>query len=480
MAEAFNLGTVFVTAKKEGQAESLNPTPGLVNSDDFYLGDVILVTPSINISIKNLATEISYYEDIMNNTVSGHILMSDTISLIDRLSLSGGEFLKLNFRKTQNSAAEINKYFRVYRVGERLLTNSETENYTLHFCSEELFLSEQTKVSKSYSGKKISDIVEDILVNKLQISKDMCNIQETDGLYDFVIPYKKPYEAINWLASFARVKNGIGADYLFYENRLGFHFSSLQNLFQQEAKKNYYYIPRNLGDRKDLGTELQRNMLGIKSYTFLDTFDSLYGTTTGAFANKLISVDPLTRSYGVTNFDYIKDYHNKAKKLNEFPIINNLKNRLGKTQNENYDAVQKVVISNANQQKALGIKDKPWTVANDINAETYVPYRTAQLALAHYSRIKVSLSGDPYLTVGKTVNITLPSSRSNSDGSGLNEGHKDLYNSGKYLITAVRHIINLNQKYETVIEVAKDSYGDQLTSYDLAGSINKAINGGNT
>jgi hypothetical protein len=167
-------------------------------------------------------------------------------------------------------------------------------------------------------------------------------------------------------------------------------------------------------------------------------------------------------------------------KLNKFPVINNLKNRFGKTQNENYDAVQKVMVTNANQQKALGIQDKPWTVANDIKAETYVPYRTAQLSLAHYSRIKVSLSGDPYLTVGKTVNLTLPSSRSNSDGSGLNQGQKDLYNSGKYLITAVRHIINLNQKYETVIEVAKDSYGDQLTSYDMSGDINKAINGGNT
>jgi hypothetical protein len=471
MAEAYNLPTQVITAAKDKTEK-----PGLVGSEDFYLGDVILVTPSINISIKNLAVEISYYEDIMNNSVSGHILMSDSISLIDRLSLSGGEFLKLSFKKTQNSTAEINKYFRVYRVSERLLNNPETENYTLHFCSEELFLSEQIKVSKGYSGKKISDMVEDILVDKLKIDKNSCNIQETDGLYDFVIPYKKPYEAINWLANYARAKNGIGADYLFYENRLGFHFASLQNLFKQEAKNSYSYIPRNVGGQLDL----QRNMIGIKSYTFLDTFDSLYGTTTGAFANKLISVDPLTRSYNVTNFDYIKDYHNKVNKLNNFPVINNLKNRFGKTQNQNYDAVQKVMITNANQQKALGIQEKPWTVANDIKAETYVPYRTAQLSLAHYSRIKLALSGDPFLTVGKTVNIRLPSSRSNSDGSGLNEGQKDLYNSGKYLITAVRHIINLNQKYETVIEVAKDSYGDQLTSYDMSGDINKAINGGNT
>lgn len=466
-----DLGTIEVTAQRY---------PDLLNPDDFHLEDVILVTPTINISIKNMAVEISYYEDIMNSSVSGHILMSDTISLIDRLGLSGNEYLKLSFKKTKSTKIEVNKYFRVYRVGERKLVNTETENYTLHFCSDELFLSEQIKVSKSYLGMKISEIVKDVLVNKLAIKEDYCIIQETDGVYDFVIPYKKPYEAINWLSNYARTKNGIGADYLFFENRMGFNFASLQNLFKQNATASYYYIPRNIGQRNDLGSEVSRGMIGIKSYTFLDTFDSLYGTTTGAFANRLISIDPLTRRYNVTDFDYLKDYHGKINNLNDYPIINNLKNRLGKSQNENYDAVQKVMVANSNQQKALGIDDKPWSVASDIRAETYVPYRTAQLSLAHYSRIKLALSGDPFLTVGKTINVILPSSRSTTDGSGLNEGNKDAYNSGKYLVTAVRHIINLNQKYETVVEVAKDSYGDQLTSYDLSGSINKAISGDNT
>lgn len=463
-----DLGTIEVTGQRY---------PGLVSPDDFYLEDVILVTPSTNISIKNMAVEISYYEDIMNNSVSGQILISDTISMIDRLSLSGGEFLKLSFKKTQASSIEIKKYFRVYRVGERILVNPETENYTLHFCSEELFLSEQIKISKSYVGKKISEIVEDILVNKLLIKSEECRIQETDGIYDFVIPYKKPFEAINWVANYARTQGGVGADYLFYENRIGFNFTSLQKLFKQEATSKYSYIPRNVGQRTDTGAELTRNMLGIKSYTFLDTFDSLYGTTTGAFSNRLISIDPLTRRYTVTDFDYMKDYHKTVGNLNDFPVINNLKNRLGKSQNENYDAVQKIMVSNMNQQKALGISDKPWSVASDVRAETYVPYRTAQLSLAHYSRIKLVLSGDPFLTVGKAIDVSLPSSASNSDGSGLNEGKQDAYNTGKYLVTAVRHIINLNQKYETIIEVAKDSYGDQLTQYNLSGTINRVIEG---
>lgn len=452
---------------------------GLVVSDEFFLETAELITPVNTINIKSLIVELSYYEDILKGSVTGHVLMSDSISLIERLQLSGGDFLNLNFSKSygnRGGVSSIKKYFRIYRVSERILKNSETENYTLHFCSEELFLSEQSKISKPYSGQKISDIVYDILNNHLKIDKKYISLQETDGLYDFVIPYKKPFEAINWLSTYAMQKNKTGADFLFFENSGGFNFISLQNMFNQAVYSNYIYSQRNAGT-KNGQTEVQRNIRGIKSYTFLDTFDSLYGITSGAFANRLITVDPLTRRYKDTKFDYVNDYLNKTDKLNKSSIMNNLKNRFGKTQNENYDGVLKVMVSNAEQKVAEGISDIPFSVAGDIRAETYVPYRTAQIALSHYSRIKLTLAGDPNLTVGRTIGIELPSSVSNKDGSGLNEGINDPINSGKYLIAAVRHIITTEMRYETVVEVVKDSFASPITNYTSSTKLTDAING---
>jgi len=134
------------------------------------------------------------------------------------------------------------------------------------------------------------------------------------------------------------------------------------------------------------------------------------------------------------------------------------------------------MVSNPEQKKAIGISEQPWDVANDIRAETYVPNRTAQLSLSHYSRIKLAVSGDPNLTVGMLLEIFLPSSRS-QDGSGLDSGEEDPYNSGKYMITAVRHIIDFNNKYETILEVVKDSYGSSIDTYDNSGDLEKAIKG---
>jgi hypothetical protein len=82
-------------------------------------------------------------------------------------------------------------------------------------------------------------------------------------------------------------------------------------------------------------------------------------------------------------------------------------------------------------------------------AETFIPNRTAQIPLAQYTRVKISVPGDSALTVGRLVNFTLLSKNSN------NREPDDFY-SGKYLITAVRHMVTLTE-FKTVLELAKES-----------------------
>lgn len=428
------------------------------NPDSYYLQSIELATPKNIVNLKAVFVEMSYYEDIFRGSVTGEVLINDSISIIDRLGMSGGEYLNLVFRKVKakDDSEGIKKTFRIYRVSERILHNQETENYTLHFCSEEFFLSEQLKVTKAYKGKKISEMVNDVLVEQLQIPEPKIDVQETKGLYDIIVPYKSPFETLHWLANYAQADTYSGADFLFYENRDGFHFTSLQKLYAKTPYRAFAYTIRNVGDRENLG-ELYTDLISIKSYTYLDTFDTLYGTVNGAFASKTVTVDPLTRRFYETNFDYKNDYWLKNVQLNDFGVINNTPNRMNKKMNEMYEATYKVVVANKNQNKAIGISEQPWATQNDIAAEIFVPYRTAQMAMSHYSRIKIVVSGDPKLSVGTTIKVRLPSSLSKKDGSGLNEGLSDPYNTGTYLIGAVRHIIKSDMKYDTVLEIVKDS-----------------------
>jgi len=465
--------SVTVTREK---VPSLN---GLITADDYDLEEAYLITSNSKTSIKNMMVEVSYYEDILTGICSGNILITDSINLIDRLVLTGFDYLKLKFSKSENASNfySVEKYFRVYKVSERLLTNNSTETYTLHFCTEEFFLSQQTKISRGYTGKKISEIVYDILTRDLLIDKKYIRLQETDGVFDLALPYKNPYQTIQMLSTYARPIGKKGADFLFYENSEGFNFYSLQNLFTQRSYNRYIYMPRNLGDKFSglRNSELTRNLIGVKSYVFLNTFDSLYGTITGAFANRVYSVDPLTRTYKITDFDY-EDYFEKSKSLNNHSITPKIKNRLGKTATQTYDAVVKVVVSNSEQKKAKGITDKPWAVVNDFFVENFSSNRAAQMSLSHYSRIKLALAGDPNLTAGMIIEVFLPSNRA-GDLTGYNTGEVDVYNSGKYMITAVRHIIDSNKKYETIVEVVKDSYSSSVDIYSNRDEIENAIKG---
>jgi hypothetical protein len=130
------------------------------------------------------------------------------------------------------------------------------------------------------------------------------------------------------------------------------------------------------------------------------------------------------------------------------------------------------LTSNANQANIPYIKEKQGGFVKDIAAETFVPNRTAQISLANYTTIKASIPGDPGLTAGRTVNFNLLSLKPTSNTKEL-----DKFYSGKYLVTAVRHIIQPQGIYQTIVELAKDS---SPTSYPTISNDNaefkKAVN----
>ena len=144
---------------------------------------------------------------------------------------------------------------------------------------------------------------------------------------------------------------------------------------------------------------------------------------------------------------------------------------MGKTNNQSFDSVVKVVIGNSEQYKVPYIGDKPGSFANDIYVENFVPNRTAQIALANYTLVKIVVPGDPSLTVGMTVNFNLYSLAMDGENKRL-----DTYYSGKYLVNAVRHIIQSQGVYQTVMELAKESYEANLQPVNQTSDLKAAIN----
>lgn len=464
-----------------------NPDIALNYPTDFDLVVLNLVTPLTGNGIVNLKpflVELNLFEDIYGSTISGQLMISDALGLISNFSLNGTEFIQIQLQKTKQDNFSLSRNFRVYKISNKTTAgNNNYDVYTLNFCSEEFLVSEQYRISKAFKGKKISEIITSILKDYLKVGTGQTksiSISQTQGTYDFVLPNKKIFETINWLSTYALPLPGVGegADMLFFENTDGYWFKSLQELYGQTSYRTFNFDPKNVSKNID------NKLSNVYKYEVLDIFDTLGAISNGTFSNRVISIDPLTRTSKETDFNY-DTYFGKSKNLNKASVTNNYKNRMNKTM---YDAPPKdfqagtlrMVTSNSNQKKQAFISGKPNSVGNDIFVETFMPNRVAQIALANYTRIKITVAGDPLLAVGKVVTFNTFKITPVDFASTKDAVMKDLdpFFSGKYLISAVRHILR-NNSYITVMELCKESNTTAYTGFDNSNATLKNLVNGN-
>ena len=155
---------------------------GIYYPQDYYLQEVRLYpTNGDSVDLSKIMRELSIHEDIFSFVVSGYVKIEDALGIVNGLNLTGNEYLSIIFGKTGDDPDMHSKTYKVYKLGDRTPSgNMMTEYYTLYFCSDELLLSEQTKITKSYNGTLITDIVNDILTVQMEIPASKINLIEAN------------------------------------------------------------------------------------------------------------------------------------------------------------------------------------------------------------------------------------------------------------------------------------------------------------
>ena len=459
-------------------------TQNLRYATEYQIDGIKLLTSMTNGTIDLIPqlVELNLFEDIYSSTISGNLVLNDSLGLLSNFRINGTEFVQITLRKGTQDDNPIQRTFRIFKVSNRSINVSNGfEVYTLNFCSEEFLFSEQYRISKGYVNTSISDIVADILINYVKVGtsgKKNVYIQPTKNVYDFVLPNKKIFETINWLSIYAQPANNIGADMLFFENNYGYFFNSLQSLYQQSAYQTYFYNPKNIS------VEIADQIVNVTDFEVLNFFDTLNAITNGTFANKTITFDVLTRTKRTNNMFSYDDYFSNSASLNPYPITNNYQNRRGDSMYQVMDGIdlEMGALRMASGNKAeklnsyvMASKGGANNVANDIFIEYYLKNRVAQYGLINYTRIKIVVPGDPSVTVGKTVNFNTlavtPATYSD------NKREFDPFYSGKYLVTACRHVVK-KDTYITVLELSKESVSAPYSGYDNSNAlVQSAANG---
>jgi hypothetical protein len=411
---------------------------GIGYAIDFQIDSLMIVSSNGEaVDLRQVMGELNLYEDLFGNAMTGSLLINDTQNLINVLPIIGVEYLHVVLIKP-STPWKISKTFRVYKITDRRKHSPNSEDYVLHFCSEELILDQALKISKSYKGMTISSIIKDITTNYLKIDSakfPITSLTGTVGNFDVVIPYWSPFKAINWLSRMGRTGKSTGCSFVFFEDGQGFHFDSLENLSQQQPLQEINFSPMNLagftGEKNDK-SDTQIRLESAEEFDLSQAPDLLRSISSGLYSSKLIRVNPISQQVK-TDVQNGIDFFDKTKHGNKNPFLQTGQDRTNVILPKHHDAFYRVTVDN-------------------LNAETWVLQRNAYLSAMHGFQVKVSIPGNMNFRVGRMVQMNLPAATVGRK----DEKTLDSLFTGNYMITAIRHKVD-RAKYACILELSKDS-----------------------
>ena len=461
---------------------------GIQYAGEYTLEDVRLFASSGNIiPLNGLTVSISLFENIFSPTMSGTITLLDANSIVSNLPIIGQEFLSFKIKTASiteggTSVIDFTKNpFSVYKIDQRIEgTNSEL--ITLHFASPEMLRNLRTRVSKSYTNT-IDNIAIDVIQNSRYInSKKDLFIEETVGVRKIISPNSNPFTFIQKLSSEAISKNNGSPFFLFYENKEGFNFRSLDSLYAQPITAEYntgeFYHQESSGTVvKNVLEEYSRPI----SHEMVAVNDTVKNVRGGLLASDLITYDIYSKKYERKNFRYFNNFNDYGR-LGNSPIYNtnfidefdntvdnftNANIHLHPTsKNNGSDAQHYVLDPTAKNIKSLY---SPNGIEN-----TLLPRQSKFVELNKGVSLNVKVHGSTNISVGQIIQFN-----KQTVGNANESGDFDPYYTGRYIISNLRHIFDLAPKKEhsIVMSLVKDGYEQELEQNTAAREPKKRSRG---
>lgn len=420
-----------------------------LRAGNVSIEDITVYTNKTRQNITNQILSIEIFEDLFSPFISGTINVKESYDFINLFPFIGDEFLILNIHTPPYPEKfNIRKTFYIYKVSDRIIAGDRSVMYQLHFISREALLDINKNHSKAYSGN-ISDIAQYICTNidnGLRFASDNdptpVNIEKTSNKTKFISNFWSPVKCLNYLCETAISESG-SSNYLFFENRTGFNFMTLDILYKADAQRTFVY-DNYLRDKrgKSSGTiadpeEAYKRIISISVPVLYDYLDRV---RSGMYSSEMLITDVMTKRYNVKNFNLSKDFSSNVH-LNKYSTATELSNLTNKPGS--------LII---NYPKAYGT----FNGYSDVSNASSLQKRLSQLAQAQTTKINIKVFGRTDYTVGMKVYVDLNQMRPISKNEDKTK-FKDNILSGNYIISAANHVINRAQ-HECVLELIKDTF----------------------
>lgn len=422
----------------------------LTNDVIRFAGDVsigkaeIIAQSGIYTDIRQQIVNIQIFEDIFSPFITGVLIVKESIDLINALPLVGEEQLSLDIT-TPSLPTKFSGKFYIYKLSEREIIGDKSVVYKIHFISKEALTDLNKTIGKGFGGK-VSEIVSSILTDKnigLETTKSII-VEPSVNNTKYVSNFWSPIKNINFLAERA-VNTGGSPSFLFFENRDGFNFMSLETLYKPDILQTFVTDKYSRDTLSGVGSikNVEEDYKRIQEIRVPVAFDYFDRIRSGMYSSAMVAYDMTKKQYSVKLYDMFKGYY-KQKHLNDYPNTTDKITRRG-------DAL---IIK---QPKYYG----NFNGFGDVTNSAILQKRLSLLKQAESQKIEIVVPGRFDYTVGKKVKLKLnriePVTKTDVD-------LEDKIFSGVYLISAINHYVSHN-KHECNIELIKDSVIKQLQGH---------------
>lgn len=462
-------------------------------SSNFYLIDaqIQLIGDTGYKNIMDLIVRFDYFEDILMPTISATLDLVDTgYNLVS--AIQGFEKVKIEL---QDAFDKKHSYeFRVYKIYNRF-TADRFQKYTLGLMSLEALLNEGIRVPKTLSGKA-ETIIDQLLKNNIKTNKQFkydktkFDIKYNPGkrtpfsIIDSIKNKAVPNDSTNQQTNNSKLNlNKIESNpasslinssenklmgtggYLFYENKNGFNFRSIDSLCSTTSKFNgtppvAVYTQENIS----VGGNPAYKILDID---FVEEIDILSKLRTGAFSSLICFYNHSTGSYEEYTYSLANSYDNMAhlgkqeklpqgqRELSKYPT------RIMSVVLDHELWFNEPTIASAEKNDRKGISSTSSAPYQDFQ-KYFMAQSISRINSLVNQQVDIKIPGNPSLVAGDKIEIRIPNQIPTANRS---QQPYDETHSGIYLIKSVNNVfMPKSKKTFTFLTLIRDSYGKTVSN----------------
>lgn len=413
---------------------------------------------------------IEIFESITSATLEARLVIQDNAGLIN--SFTGSELFKIVI---QGSVYDSVYYMRSYNIESRSRTGQSSEIYIINLASDEYIKNEVTNVFGNTEvifnkDVKPKNIIETLIKTTAFIgSKKKVFVEDTLNNHKFIVPNWRPFDCIYWMCNRSIRKNSPGKNlqsgYVFFENKLGYHFKSIDGLIDDvnsqtaDSRTNptqgkarmyrYEYTPKSSRDNQSM------DQFKIENISFPEERNFLMGLRHGTWSGFSIGLDPVTIS--TSKMGASTDLSADAYRYNIKDIwkkMSHLKGGKNKNPISNMDTgIQDMIDFPKRVRYTImpnQIFDEKNTNNPQANYESLVElqaYQWMRIQAVKNIKLQIVIPGNLDLYAGYGIEVDIPTTQRSGSTTKLDRRY-----SGRYLIAGVTHkIVNNNMATELLL-----------------------------